>query len=269
MNALNTIPATLATDLRFPEGPAFGSDGSLWVVELGGGSLVQIKNGSIKKYDVGGKPNGIAFDYCGKLWFCDAGLNQIRCFDSETEQTTVMVSEVNNHALDGPNDLAFDTSGNLIFTCPGNSRNAATGYICVRTPNGEVKKIAEQLYFPNGLAFSPITGELIIAETYRQRLWKGDWNSEKCEWTNASVFATTNGPTGPDGMAFDGHGNLYVAVYGTGKVNVYNREGMLSNEIILPGNNPTNCAFDLTTKLGLVVTEAERGELLAYREYQY
>lgn len=106
----------------------------------------------------------------------------------------------------------------------------------------------------------------MIAETYKHRLWKGDWNANTCEWTNEKVWCDVggpNGPGGPDGMAMDAAGNLYAAVYGTGKIKVVSKEGKVIEDIFMPGQNPTNCAFDPAGKLGLVVTEAEKGLLLS------
>lgn len=256
--------AVLAEGLKFPEGPAFAADGSLWLVELKGESLVQIKDNTLKKYPVGGKPNGIAIDQQGNVWFCDSGRNEVRCFYPRTGGTETMVRMVDLQDLDAPNDLAFDSEENLVFTCPGNSRKEPGGYVCVRQKNGKVKKITEGMYFPNGLAFSGTGSQLIIAETYKQRLWKGEWDSKRCEWIDPKVFYSTKGPIGPDGMAFDSSENLYVAVYGTGKVEVLNMEGQPIDEIALPGSNPTNCALDPTEKLGMVVTEAENGLLLSF-----
>lgn len=258
----------LADGLAFPEGPAFAPDGSLWAVELKNESLIQLIDGVLSRYRVGGAPNGIAIDANGLIWFCDAAQNAIRQFDPASGKTITIAFEVDGQPLDNPNDLAFDSAGNLVFTCPGNSRQEPSGYVCARTPDGQVRKIAEGLYFPNGLAFSADGQSLIIAETYRHQLWKGAWNAQTATWSNASVWATVVGPTGPggpDGMAVGSDDNLYVAVYGTGAVHVIEPTGQVIDRINVPGHNPTNCAFDPSGQLGLVVTEAEQGQLLAFQ----
>lgn len=260
----------LAEGLQFPEGPAFAVDGSLWAVELKGGSLVQLKNGQLHRFPVGGGPNGIAIDEAGYIWFCDSAQNAVRRFDPVTLQTETIVRQCGNETLHNPNDLAFDGSGNLVFTCPGTSRREPTGYVCVLTATGEVRKMAEGLYFPNGLAFSADRKELVIAETYRHRLWKGRWNAETAVWEKAKIWCDIGGPDGPggpDGMAFGEDENLYVAVYGTASVRVVNPEGSVIRHLPLPGQNPTNCAFDPAGKGELVVTEAEKGELLSCKPF--
>ncbi len=258
----------LVSGLAFPEGPAFAPNGSLWAVELKGGNLVRYQAGTLNRFGVGGAPNGIAIDATGMIWFCDAAQNAIRRFDPASTQTSTITHEVDGQPLDKPNDLAFDAAGNLVFTCPGNSRQEPAGYVCVRMPDGRVSVVADGLYFPNGLAFSADGQSLVIAETYRHRLWKGHWNAQTSEWTNARVWATMegpNGPGGPDGMAFGNDGNLYVAVYGTGGIHIVSPTGQVIERIKLPGRNPTNCAFDPSGRLGLVVTEAEHGQIVSLK----
>ena len=264
---MTTTHTILADGLAFPEGPAFAPDGSLWAVELKGESLVRLRDGQLHRYPVGGAPNGIAFDVRGQVWFCDAALNAIRRLDPVGGQTATVADQLDGAPLDNPNDLAFDARGNLLFTCPGNSRQQPTGYVCVLTPTGAVHKLAGGLYFPNGLAFAPGGDELVIAETYRHRLWRGHWNADTAQWTDARVWCDVGGPDGPggpDGMAFDANGNLYVAVYGTGEVRIVNPAGQVIDRIRLPGPNPTNCAFDPSGRLGLIVAEAGQGQLLSY-----
>ncbi|WP_461789668.1 SMP-30/gluconolactonase/LRE family protein [Pedobacter sp.] len=266
---MDDIAILLADGLKFPEGPSFAPDGSLWAVELLGESLLRLKNGRVDRFLVGGKPNGTVINGDNEIWFCDAGRNEIRCLYPNTGLTVTLVSQVQGEDLNQPNDLAFDRQGSLVFTCPGNSRTEPTGYVCVYQRDGLVRKVAEGKYFPNGLAFDAMGDRLIVAETYRHRLWKGDWDPEGCTWSNTQIFSETGGPTGPDGMAFDGGGNLYVAVYGLGKIKVIDTEGRIVDEIIVPGNNPTNCAFDPTGELGLVVTEAEHGRLWAFKDRKF
>ncbi len=256
----------LARDLKFPEGPAFAPDGSLWTVELQGGCLVRLMDGQLFRHHVSGSPNGIAIDEQGRIWFCDAEKNAIRRFDPLTQQVEKIIGEVDGEELNKPNDLAFDADGNLVFTCPGNSRQDPSGYVCVLEKNGKVKKITTDKYFPNGLAFSADGKTLVIAETYRNRLWKGKWNASKCEWVQSAVWCdteTVNGPGGPDGMAFAENGDLYVAVYGTASVCVVSPNGTIIEKIRLQSKNPTNCSFDPSGKLGLVITEAEKGQILS------
>ena len=64
-------------------------------------------------------------------------------------------------------------------------------------------------------------------------------------------------------MAFAADGRLYVAIYSGGAVKVVAADGEVEEVIPVPGANPTNCAFDPSGRLGLVVTEAENGRLFS------
>lgn len=254
----------LAEGLAFPEGPAFDSKGRLWAVELKGEALVCLEGGALRRIPVGGRPNGLAVDGQDLVYFCDSGHNAIRRYDSVNGTTESLLSDIGGTPLNMPNDLAFDPLGNLVFTCPGQSRQEPTGYSCVLTASGESKYLATGLYFPNGLAFSPDGRDLVVAETYRQRIWRGGWQAETATWVEPKVWATgLDGPPGPDGMAFAEDGTLFVAVYGSGSVFHLDPAGRIMERIALPGANPTNCAFDPSGALGLVVTEAETGRLLS------
>lgn len=129
-----------------------------------------------------------------------------------------------------------------------------------RSRKKALKKIIDGKFFPNGLAFTPDGKSLVIAETYKKRLWKGDWNPETLEWSNPRIFAETGGNIGPDGMAFGDDGNLYVAVFGGGAVKIVSPEGKIAGEIKLEGQNPSNCAF--IPGGGLLITETEKSQLL-------
>lgn len=254
--------SVLATDLAFPEGPVFNAQDELWFVELQGGNVVRWHQDKLERFPTGGSPNGLVVDSSGNLCVCDSGLNAVLHFSATTEFQH-MITHVEGTVLNKPNDLIFDNRGNLIFTCPGDSRQDPSGYVCCWTPSGATKKIMRGMYFPNGLALGNDGETLVIAETYKHRLWKGIWNADRLSWEDAKPWVEVGGPIGPDGMAFHEDGKLYVAVYGSGTVKVINTHGTIEAEIGIPGSNPTNLAFDPSGVLGLVVTETERGQLLS------
>lgn len=261
----NSDISLLLEDLQFPEGPAFDNKGTLWFVEQNNGSLSEYKNGLLKRHYVGGRPNGIAIDKNEMIWFCDSIRNEIRVYNPITTISETVLSTFKNSPLNLPNDLAFDASGNLLFTCSGKDLQKGDGYICAWNPIEGLKKIDSVKFYPNGLAFNKASNKLFIAETGTHLIWKGEWNSETMSWHNRSIFTNTGGPIGPDGIAFDEKEYLYVAVFGSASVHVYDKNGILTQTIQLPGSNPSNCAFDPSGKLGLVITETENGQLLSYK----
>ncbi|MBS7700488.1 MULTISPECIES: SMP-30/gluconolactonase/LRE family protein [unclassified Chelatococcus] len=260
----STAVEVICSNLAFPEGPAFAPDGSLWWVELQGGCLSTITPEDVRRYQVGGHPNGLTFDCAGGAWFCDAGMRAIRRLDLAAGTARTLASRGRGEPLNKPNDLAFDSRGTLVFTCPGDSRTEPTGSIWAYHDGIEPEPVADNLYFPNGLALADDGRSLVVAETYRHRLWKGEWDPENLRWINPRPWAEIGGPTGPDGMALGADGLLYVAVFGQGCIKAVDPTGTIVAVYATPGSRPTNCAFDPTGERGLVVTEAERGEVLSY-----
>lgn len=255
----------VATGLSFPEGPAFDRTGGLWCVEMTAGVLWRRSaEGEVTRRCVGGRPNGIAIDGASRVWFCDSELNAIRRLDPDQDRVVTVVDKVEGQPLAQPNDMAFDPYGNLVFTCPGDSRTEPTGRVCCLTPDGMVRVIADSLYFPNGLAFTADGAQLVIAETRLQRLWIGDWAPAAAAWNQPRILSATSGPIGPDGLAIGANGNIHVAIHGSTTVEIKSPQGEPRGALSVGDGNPTNCAFDPSGRLGLVVTDAGLGCLLSY-----
>lgn len=253
---------TIANNIAFPEGPAFDKEGNTWLVEKEGGNLICIKAQHVHRYFTGGAPNGIAIGSDNRVWFCDSQQNKIRIFDLITGTIETVAEQTGTAPLKMPNDLAFDNKGNLLFTCPGDKLTDGTGYVCCLAPGQPVLKVWENLFYPNGLAFSEDFSRLYLAETGTRLIREFNWDARSLTLSAPVVIANAGGTVGPDGIALDEAENIYVAVYGAGVIKKFNRKGHLSGEISLPGKNPTNCAIDPQGQAGLLVTEAETGSLL-------
>lgn len=252
----------LAEGLRFPEAPTFDADGHLWCAELENGCITRIEvNGALDRYQVGGRPSGLALGCDGEIWFCDSYRNEVRIFSRASGSSWPVVGSADGRNLDGPNDLAFDSCGNLIFSCHNQARTAPTGYIAVLRPSGECSVAGSSLQFPNGIAFGSSGKVLYVAETYKQRVLSGRWDATIGLWQPSEVTIKTAGPGGPDGLALDELGNVYAAVYGAGCIAVANGED--GSQISISSRCPTSCAFDPAGRLGLVFTEAETGTISA------
>lgn len=257
----------LAQGLKFPEGPVVTNKGNIYCVELLGGSITEYNRESktLHRFDVGGAPNGMMVNDDDTLIFCDSKEHSIRELSLKTGYTKTLASKVNGNPLSAPNDLIKDSSGNILFTCPGGSQKEPIGYMCALTPSGEVNIIAKDMYFPNGLLLINNEKQILINETWQHRILIGDWNKQTLTIENIRPFYTIGGTAEPDGLTYSKDDLVYAAVYGTGKIWVFDLKGTLIEQIPLPGNNPTNLYFDHVGDLGLIVTEAEKGLLLSIK----
>jgi gluconolactonase len=267
MNDKPTI-RVLAQGLDFPEGPAFDPQGILWCVELLGGNLVRYEAGQVQRFPTNGRPNGLAFDRKGRAWICDSGQNAIRRYDPASNTWETLADSLDGEPLQSPNDLCFDPAGNLLFTCPNFADTRQTGYVCCLKPDGTVLRIGEGFYRPNGLGLLEKGTELVVADTYQKALFRGKWDAQSAAWSDPQKWVVVGGAEGPDGMAYGQNGLLYQAVYGDGVIRVVDATGSVTDEFQLPGQNPTNTAIDPSGALGIVVTEAETGQLLSLPELQ-
>uniref|UniRef100_UPI003217B197 SMP-30/gluconolactonase/LRE family protein n=1 Tax=uncultured Draconibacterium sp. TaxID=1573823 RepID=UPI003217B197 len=261
----------IISGLKFPEGPVFDFNGNLWFVEIEGGNLSRWDGEKLVRIDVDGNPNGAMLDRNGNIWFCDSGRGEIRIFNPITEMfQTICNSSTSGNRLKRPNDLIFDSKGNLLFSDHADGRTEPLSTIYV-LPKGEniARVVSSKKFFTNGLALKSDAETLIFSETYKQRLWTGKWDNNKLELIGEKLFTEAGGgPWGPDGIALDKEENLYVAIFNESKINIYNKKGVLSGYLNCPGSRPTSCAFDPSGKLGLVVTEAEKGQVISYPAFK-
>lgn len=262
---MDKLVQILAEGLDLPEGLAFDPEGNLWCVEVNRNSLVRWSKAGLERFPAGGAPCGLAFDQLGRAWICDAGQNAIRRFDPNSGNWQTIVDSIDGIPLNKPNDLAFDLSGNLVFTCSGDPHREPEGYVCCLRPSGLLTRIADHIHFPTGLAFLAEGRQLVISETNRQRLLVGGWEAETGAWLDPAPWAEVGNRPGPNGLALGDDGLLYVAVTWSGQIMVVSTDGRVTTAYDVPGKMPIKAAFDQNQScpLGLVVTEAERGLLVS------
>ncbi|MCI0423893.1 MAG: SMP-30/gluconolactonase/LRE family protein [Acidobacteria bacterium] len=271
-----------ATGLTLPEGPAVLPDGSWLMVEGGArGSVTQISPDGQSKRIIAktGEPNGLAVDKQGTIWVAETrppGLIRLTL----DGKFNVVLTACGDEAFLYPNDLCFGPDGALYLTDSGIlGDDFAPGGVVrpdyaalrlngrlykINTSSVSIEKLDDGLQFPNGIAFGP-DGDLYINETLTGMIGRYGWKDGKIT-TRKRDFGNVIDPQsqfpglkGPDGMAFDQHGKLYVAVYGQGDVTVLDKEGTVIKRIATTGRLTTNVAFGLPGQKKIYVTEYEQG----------
>ncbi len=92
------------------------------------------------------------------------------------------------------------------------------GYIKRVTPDGDVRRVADDIQFPNGMVITPDDRTLIISESFAGRLTAFDLDADG-GLSNRRVFADG---LGPDGICLDAEGAVWCSAGGSSVVRVAN-----------------------------------------------
>jgi gluconolactonase len=273
-----------AGDLGAPEGPVALPDGTWLVVEAAAnrGCVTHLsadgKTKSVIKQT--GRPNGLAVDADGTIWVAESKFPSLLrlTMDGKCE---VVATECDGESFLFPNDLCFGPDGAIYLTdsgvqidnfAPNNQIRA--DYIDVHydgrlyrvdPETGAVTKLDQGFQFTNGIAFGP-DGMLYLNETVTGNIYRYAWRDggmvgRRTLFGNVIRADAPPGWKGPDGMAFDDSGLLYVAVFAQGDVTVLGLNGEVVDRIPTQGLLPTNVAFALPGEHRIHVTEFQHGQV--------
>ena len=280
-----TIKALL-DDVDTPEGPVSTRDGGWYFTEMGRGCISYVSDDRQERRVVAstGRPNGLALDANGNLWVAESKYPSLQRIDPHGH-VDVVLEGYPRQPVCWPNDLCFGPDGMIYLTDSGVLLESFEGVdppeAAYEVPvNGKVLKVDPAsgsfieidtgLQFANGIAFGPEGRHLYVSETltgniYRYAFADGQLGARELFGNVMKRIPQSYGRVaGPDGMAFDVAGNLYVAVLIEGTITVLGPTGDATSRIALPGNFPTNVAFSQIQPTRIVVTEAQSNLLLTF-----
>ena len=251
-----------ASGFDFPEGPSFDRTGNLYVTDSQRGAVIRVSpaGGTSVFVESKGGPNGSAFHKNGNLYAAEPGGKRIIEINPDGV-LQIIANKFEDKPLLAPNDITFDMEGAAYFSDPGESRlDNPFGRVFRIQPTGNLALIADKMAYPNGLAISPDGKHLIVAETFSEKLHRFSLD-ESGNTIGREEFAYVgtghDNEVGPDGMAFDEAGYLYVAIFGGGVVAVVSPDGDVIDHIPAGGLRPTNVAFGGEDNRYLFITETE------------
>lgn len=224
------------------EGAIFDVGGNLLFCDVSARKVMRLtpdrKLSTVVTLD-GYAPGGLSFHRDGRLFI--AGLN------ADFTKGIIVAVNPDGSGLEiilppdagyMPNDLVFDAQGGFYFTDFKGTATEPTGGVYYVSPGFKrVTPVIPRLAKANGVALSP-DGKVLWATEFGRNLL------HRAELTDATSIGPIGSAvpyhfmgTAPDSMRCDGDGNVYVAVYGQGRVLVFNRIGIPLGQILLPGRD--------------------------------
>ncbi|MBS1837306.1 MAG: SMP-30/gluconolactonase/LRE family protein [Actinobacteria bacterium] len=267
---------TIATGLRFPEGPVAMADGSVLVVEIERGTLSRVgPDGTVDVVaECGGGPNGAAIGPDGSVWITNNGGcfeyidlggmlipgpvpptwsgGSIQRVDLATGSVEVVYTECDGLPLRAPNDLVFDGHGGFWFTDHGvrlDRSSDLTGVFYAQADGSGLREVLHPLQAPNGVGLSPTGDRLYVAETHTGRVWAWDVpepgvaSGTGLLAPHGDLLAGLPGLQLLDSLAVDGDGWVCVGTLVNGGITAISPDGSVLEHHPLDDPLVTNICF--------------------------
>jgi sugar lactone lactonase YvrE len=198
-------PKVLLTGLGIPESPRW-HEGRLWFCNWVDRQVVAVDPDGTAEVmltrDPDSHPMGYSID-----WLPDGRLlvtgDRLRRQEPDGSMVTVAEQHANEIVVDGRgtvylNGADFDFAG---------GEAPKPGYIKLLTPDGELRQVAGDIEFPNGMVVTPDNRTLIISESFARRLTAFDIDPDG-GLSNRRVFAED---VAPDGICLDAEGAVWTS----------------------------------------------------------
>jgi gluconolactonase len=226
------------------EGPQWMPDeGVLLFSDVSANTIYQV--GTDDEITVFRKPtrytNGLAVDPQGRLIAAESASRRVT--RTERDGSVVPIAERFEGArLNQPNDVTVRSDGTIYFTDPAFGVETELDFRGVFriAPDGGLtaEYRGETSEAPNGVALSPDESLLYVTD-YNASVVRVFEVAKDGSLSKARTFVEV---AGPDGMAVDEAGNLFIASYDGGAIEVFAPDGEHWGTIDLPAS-ASNCAF--------------------------
>ncbi|MFE7109635.1 SMP-30/gluconolactonase/LRE family protein [Streptomyces sp. NPDC057575] len=233
------------TGMTLLEGPTFGEDGGLFVVDVtapgGKPKVMRVdvgkKTSRAVHTDGRGAYTSAQFSpYDGRLYLSDFAHGEIVSLaPGGGDPRTFFSGEVDGARMN-PDDIAFDRKGDLyISDSRGLSEGQAHGRVVRIDREGKKATVlAEDLAAPNGISFDADHRGLWFSELTENRISYLRLDDEGEVTSRHTAIRVDGGIAQTDSIAVDADGNLYQGLHGRAAMAVYDRHGERLATVELP-----------------------------------
>ncbi|RAL12609.1 SMP-30/gluconolactonase/LRE family protein [Aspergillus homomorphus CBS 101889] len=246
--------ANPASDILL-EGPIYVSNGDLYLVDVPYGrtlkpnELVVREDGCIvvADYKLVQYNSPLQLASYNELQLLTTPLQHgLLLFDPSTNKISPLLNYRNLERFKGPNDLIVSFTNDIYFTDQGQTgMSDPTGCVYRLSATGKLDCLIPNGVFPNGLVLSPDERFLYVDMTRSNAVWRLQLHADGTT-SKVGLFFQTFACAGPDGLAVDEEGNLFVCHPSLASVFVVEKEGVPKARIVSApdgGRNLTNCTF--------------------------
>jgi lactonase len=237
-----------ATGMTLLEGPTFGPDGGLFVVDVtapaGEPKVLRVdidtRDVSPIYTDEDSAYTSAQFSpHDGRLYLTDFASGGIDSITADGDDPRSFFSgDVDGQPM-RPDDVAFDEAGNLFVTDTTGyadpSWEAQGRVVRIDGETAEATVLARDLPAPNGISFTPDFDGLWVSHNTGNRVDHLGLDADRTEVTTAyPAIWFSGGRSQVDSTAVDAAGNVYQGVHGQAEVFVYSPTGDLLTTVSLP-----------------------------------
>jgi sugar lactone lactonase YvrE len=189
-------------------------------------------------------------------WMVSAGRGFALLYPDGMLRPIVPVAPVGTRMNDG----ACDPQGRFWAGTLAEDFRPGGGALYRLDQNGQLEMMLGGLTISNGLGWSPDGSIMYLADSGPRLVHAFRFDGATGTISEDRVLITVPEELGaPDGLTVDAEGDLWVAIYGGGRVHRYSPDGELREALTVPAVQCTSCAFAGPALNRLYVTTATEG----------
>ena len=189
-------------------------------------------------------------------WLLGAGRSFAYLAPDGTHRTVAEVAPAGTRMNDG----ACDPQGRFWGGTLADDHHEGGGALYRLERDGQAELMLDGLTISNGLGWSPDGGTMYLVDSGPRVIHAFAFDAGRGTISAGRILVTVPEDAGaPDGMTVDAAGDLWVAIYGGGRVNRYAPDGSLREAYPIPARQCTCCAFGGPGLHQLFVTTATEG----------